>query len=70
MMTFPTEWKNKSYVPNHQPDIELKPLVQPGDFGIPPFKKPTSGKSNLIPKTLKHGLCMVDLPINGIARPQ
>jgi len=20
MMTFPTEWKNKSHVPNHQPD--------------------------------------------------
>ena len=20
-MTFPTEWKNKSHVPNHQPDI-------------------------------------------------
>ena len=21
MMNFPTEWKNKSHVPNHQPDI-------------------------------------------------
>ena len=21
MMTFPPEWKNKSYVPNHQPDM-------------------------------------------------
>ena len=21
MMTFPTEWKNKSHVPNHQPDF-------------------------------------------------
>jgi hypothetical protein len=20
-MTFPTEWKNKSHVPNHQPDV-------------------------------------------------
>jgi hypothetical protein len=23
MMTFPTEWKNKSHVPNHQSDIDL-----------------------------------------------
>jgi hypothetical protein len=23
MMTFPTEWKNKSHVPNHQPDAIL-----------------------------------------------
>ena len=21
MMTFPTEWKNKIHVPNHQPDV-------------------------------------------------
>jgi hypothetical protein len=24
MMTFPTEWKHKSHVPNHQPDL-IKP---------------------------------------------
>ena len=30
-MTFPTEWKNKIHVPNHQPDncLSLKPKYQP-----------------------------------------
>ena len=32
MMTFPTEWENKSHVPNHQPDINYNQL-HPHIFG-------------------------------------
>jgi hypothetical protein len=28
MMTFPTEWKNKSHVPNHQPVAHLVKICQ------------------------------------------
>ena len=30
MMTFPTEWENKSHVPNHQPDINYNQLLHLG----------------------------------------
>ena len=32
MMTFPTEWKNKSHVPNHQPDFNVSPSIANNTF--------------------------------------
>jgi hypothetical protein len=29
MMTFPTEWKNKNHVPNHQPDNVIALMLKP-----------------------------------------
>ena len=34
MMTFPTEWKNKSHVPNHQPDIHCYIILNPSYLSI------------------------------------
>jgi len=52
MMTFPTEWKNKSHVPNHQAVIwlivGLNPSYKPNDpNGNVHLKwgKPTNGKA-------------------------
>jgi hypothetical protein len=38
MMTFPTEWKNKIHVPNHQPDHETSSFEESLNIMINPTK--------------------------------
>jgi hypothetical protein len=38
MMPFPTEWKNKIHVPNHQPENDVTWMI----WEYPDFRKPPS----------------------------